>query len=158
MANGEPQVGGSPLDAGASPEAGKAVGNININSRASIDSSQFKELNTEFKKLNAHVTKFKQDLPKLIEDTKKWSTELGKVAKQLKAVGQAQGGGDGGSYIPSAGSGTNVGSGNVTTSSQVVNVTQVLGGGGGGGGGTPNTPQYEGCRVGCHQGPCWECC
>lgn len=148
MANGEPQVGGSPLDGGGSPEAGKAVGQINVNSRASIDSSAFKELNKEFKALNAHVTKFKQDLPKLIEDTKKWATELGKVAKQLKAVGEGQGV-DGGSYIPAAGSGTNIGSGNVTNVTQVANVYQTPAGAGGGGGGG-RTPSVGGGKAGAY--------
>lgn len=121
MENNEAQVGGSPLDGGTSPEVGKAIGKVSVNSQAAIDSSAFKELNKEFKSLSTHITKFKQDLPSLISDTKKWATELGKVAKNMKAIGSAQGG-TAGSYLPQAGAlTTNVGSGNTVTSSQTVN-------------------------------------
>lgn len=130
----ESPIGGSPLDGGASPEAGRAVANLKVNSRTAVDSSAFKELNSEFKKLNQYVTKFQSDLPKLIEGTKKWAAELNKVAKGMK--GAASGGGGGGSYLPSAG--TTVGSNNQYNITKTVNYFEASGaGGGGGGGGTP---------------------
>ena len=81
-----------------------------------------------------------RSLPKLIEDTKKWATELGKVAKQMKAIGDAQGGG-GSSYIKGAGEltggggggNTNVGSGNSPVINKIVNIHEAAGGGGGAG-------------------------
>jgi len=132
MAGTENQIGGSPMDPAAGPEVGKSagIGTVNVNSRTAIDSSAFKELNSEFKKLNTFVTKFQADLPKLIEGTKKWASELNKVAKGMSAASKS-GGGGGGSYFPEAGSATNVNSGNSYISHKTVNVYQ--GGGGGGG-------------------------
>ena len=136
MAENEKQVGGSPMDPGATAAVGKSpgIGTVNVNSRTAIDSSAFKELNAEFKKLNTFVTKFQADLPKLIEGTKKWASELNKVAKGMSAA--SKGGAGGGSYFPEAGSATNVNSGNVYTSNKTVNVYQ---GGGGGGEEAPPT-------------------
>lgn len=142
MANIESPIGGSTFDDGGGAEAGKAVGKVSVNSQAAIDSSAFKELNKEFKSLSGHVTKFKQDLPTLIADTKKWATELGKVAKNMKAIGSAQGGA-GGSYLPQAGaltSGTNVGSGNAVYSSQTVNYYEAPSAAAGAAGGGPKVP------------------
>ena len=132
MAENEKQVGGSPMDPGATADVGKSpgIGTVNVNSRTAIDSSAFKELNSEFKKLSTHITKFQADLPKLIEGTKKWASELNKVAKGMSAA--SKGGAGGGSYFPEAGSATNVNSGNSYNVSKTVNVYQ--GGGGGGGG------------------------
>jgi hypothetical protein len=136
MAENEKQVGGSPMDPGATADVGKSpgIGTVNVNSRTAIDSSAFKELNSEFKKLNTFVTKFQADLPKLIEGTKKWASELNKVAKGMSAA--SKGGAGGGSYFPDAGSATNVNSGNSYNVSKTVNVYQ----GGGGGGGEPAPP------------------
>ena len=142
MANIESPIGGSTFDDGGGAEAGKAVGKVSVNSQAAIDSSAFKELNKEFKSLSGHVTKFKQDLPTLIADTKKWATELGKVAKNMKAIGSAKGGA-GGSYLPAAGAltgGTSVGSGNVVNSSQTVNYYEAPSAAAGAAGGGPKVP------------------
>ena len=140
MAENEKQVGGSPMDPGATAAVGKSpgIGTVNVNSRTAIDSSAFKELNAEFKKLNTFVTKFQADLPKLIEGTKKWASELNKVAKGMSAA--SKGGAGGGSYFPEAGSATNVNSGNAYNVSKTVNVYQG-GGGGGGGGAAPPSPK-----------------
>ena len=97
-------------DMGAGAEAGRTTASIKVNSKAAIDPTAFKELNTEFKKLQGFVTKFKNDLPSLIEGTRKWATALNTVAKNMGNVSSAQGGPGGGSYIPMPG-GASVGSG-----------------------------------------------
>jgi hypothetical protein len=132
--------GGFDSDPGAGADAGRAVGSVKVNSKASIDPTAFKELNAEFKKLQGFVTTFKQDLPNLIEGTRKWAAALNNVAKSMGKVSESQGGG-GGSYIPTpgqtsggiTGSGTTVGSGNTANPTQIANIFT---GGGGGGGGT----------------------
>lgn len=142
MAGTEKRVGaGMGEDPGATAEVGKAIGNVKVNSKASIDPTAFKELNTEFKKLEGFVKTFKSDLPKLIEDTRKWSTALANVAKNMGKIsssGGAGGGASGGNYLPDAGSlsagnnSTNVQTGATGGNTQIANVT-VMGGGGGGG-------------------------
>ena len=139
MAEKRADAGGFEQDPGASAEVGRAVGQVKVNSRASIDPTAFKELNTEFKKLQGFVTTFKQDLPTLIEGTRKWAAALNNVAKNMGQVSASQGGG-GGSYIPTPGAGggtggggaTTVGSGNTASPTQIANV--YMGGGDGGGG------------------------
>jgi hypothetical protein len=117
-------------DMGAGAEAGRTTASIKVNSKAAIDPTAFKELNTEFKKLQGFVTKFKNDLPSLIEGTRKWATALNTVAKNMGNVASAQGGPGGGSYIPMPG-GTNVGSGNTAGSqTQIANIYNMGGGGG----------------------------
>ena len=147
MAQTEKRVGagGMEQDPGASAEVGKAVGQVRVNSKASIDPTAFKELNTEFKKLDGFVKSFRSELPKLIEDTRKWSTALSNVAKNMGKISSSgagtPGGGGGGGYIPEAGSlsaggqtgATTVKSGDTGSNNQIVNVIQ----GGGGGGGKP---------------------
>ncbi len=129
-------------DPGASAEVGKAVGQVRVNSKASIDPTAFKELNTEFKKLDGFVKSFRAELPKLIEDTRKWATALNTVAKNMGRVSDAggnvgAGGGAGGGYIPPAGSlaagnnSTNVQTGATGGNIQTANVTVMQGGGGG---------------------------
>ena len=127
----EDAIGQSELNNGNQVEAGKNLGRVSVNSQAAIDKSAFTELNKEFKELSKHVTKFKADLPTLITDTKKWATELGKVAKQMKAIGAAQGGGGpGSSYLPAAGDATSVNSNNTTTSTKIMNIYEAPQGGG----------------------------
>lgn len=125
----ESLIGGG-MDPGASEEAGRNVNQVKINTKTAIDSSAFKELNSEFKKLGEHVNKFQKALPQLIKDTDKWAKSLKSVATNMKGI---QSGG-GSSYIPSPGAGgnTTVGSNNQTTQSQAVTIIQ----GGGGGAGT----------------------
>jgi hypothetical protein len=134
--------GGMGQDPGASAEVGKAVGSVRVNSKASIDPTAFKELNTEFKKLDGFVKSFRAELPKLIEDTRKWATALNTVAKNMGRVSDAggnvgAGGGAGGGYIPPAGSlaagnnSTNVQTGATGGNTQTANVTVMQGGGGG---------------------------
>jgi hypothetical protein len=136
----EDAIGQSELNNGSQVEAGKNLGKVSVNSQAAIDKSAFTELNKEFKELSKHVTKFKADLPTLITDTKKWATELGKVAKQMKAIGAAKGGGGpGSSYLPAAGDATSVNSGNTTTVNKTIIVNEA--GGGGGGGAPPQSPK-----------------
>lgn len=134
----EKPVGGG-LDPGASAEMGKNVAQVKVNTKASIDSSAFKELNEEFKKLEKHVSTFQKALPQLIKDTENWAKALKKVSTNMQGVQGGGGGGvpgGGGSYIPSPGGGggnTTVGSNNTNNQSQIVNIIQ---GGGGTGGGT----------------------
>ena len=139
MAEKRTGTGGFEQDPAASPEVGRAVGEVKVNSRASIDPTAFKELNSEFKKLQGFVTTFKQDLPTLIDGTRKWAAALNTVAKNMGRVAESQGGG-GGSYIPTPGGGgggspTSVGSGNTASPTQIANIFMGGGGGGGGGGG-----------------------
>ena len=133
----EDAIGQSELNNGNQVEAGKNLGKVSVNSQAAIDKSAFTELNKEFKELSKHVTKFKADLPTLITDTKKWATELGKVAKNMKAIGAAKGGAGGGSsYMPGAGEGaTSVNSGNTYN----VQKTMIINEAGGGGPAAPPT-------------------
>ena len=127
----EDAIGQSELNNGNQVEAGKNLGRVSVNSQAAIDKSAFTELNKEFKELSKHVTKFKADLPTLITDTKKWATELGKVAKQMKAIGAAQGGGGpGSSYLPAAGDATSVNSGNTISPTKIMNIYEAPQGGG----------------------------
>jgi hypothetical protein len=134
----EDAIGQSELNNGNQVEAGKNLGKVSVNSQAAIDKSAFTELNKEFKELSKHITKFKADLPTLITDTKKWATELGKVAKNMKAIGAAKGGAGGGSsYMPGAGEGaTSVNSGNTYN----VQKTMIINEAGGGGGSGPTEP------------------
>ena len=142
----EDAIGQSELNNSNQVEAGKNLGKVSVNSQAAIDKSAFTELNKEFKDLNKHIATFKADLPALITDTKKWATELGKVAKQMKAIGAAKGGAGGGSsYMPGAGEGaTNVNSGNTYTVQKTVNYYEAPAGGDGGGGGGGITPATKG--------------
>jgi hypothetical protein len=142
----ENAIGQSELNNGNQVEAGKNLGKVSVNSQAAIDKSAFVELNKEFKDLNKHIATFKADLPALINDTKKWATELGKVARQMKAIGASKGGGGGGgsSYMPGAGEGaTNVNSGNTYTVQKTVNYYEAPAGGGGPGGGGPTPPNTK---------------
>lgn len=136
MAEKNLSASGMEQDPGASAEVGKAVGSIKVNSKASIDPTAFKELNSEFKKLDGFVKSFKNDLPKLIEDTRKWSTALSNVAKNMGKISSSggAGGGGGSGYIPeagalTAGSPTTVKTGDTGANTQIANIN--VGGGGG---------------------------
>lgn len=146
MAEKRTGAGAFEQDPGASADVGRHVGEVKVNSRASIDPTAFKELNAEFKKLQGFVTTFKQDLPTLIEGTRKWAAALNNVAKNMGKVAESQGGG-GGSYIPQAGSlsggggNTTIGSGNTASPTQIANVYMS---GGGGTGSQPSTKSMMG--------------
>lgn len=135
--------GGFESDPGAGAEAGRAVGQVKVNSRASIDPTAFKELNKEFKELQSHVSSFKKDLPALIKGTKEWARELNNAAKGMKGISGVGGAGGGSGYMPNAGSLSGAtGSGNVASNQQIVNVIQ--GGGGGGGAAAPTAKGMAG--------------
>ena len=117
----EAPIGGSNLDSGGGAQVGNLSGTTGASARnkSAVDAAQFKVLNQEFDKLNKHLKTYKQELTGVIKQTKEWANALKGVSQ---GMGSVSGGGGGSSYLPAAGSGTTVASGNQNTVTQIVNV------------------------------------